>query len=104
MFTLLSLDPTNKKALEGMQRVEKATDGIEPGPEDDMEIAEESGEDLDYDASDAEVSWADNEVGIKKREEGRGSWWGVWGRTSRWDRTNQDLRMIWRLLKRVERT
>ncbi|XP_072022277.1 anaphase-promoting complex subunit 7-like [Amphiura filiformis] len=57
----LTLDPTNKKALEGMQKVEKATDGLEAGHEDEMEIAEESGEDLDYDASDAEVSWADNE-------------------------------------------
>ena len=45
---------------------EREADGIEPGPEDDMEIAEESGKDLDYDASDAEVSWADNEVGMKK--------------------------------------
>ena len=46
-----------------MQKVEKATDGLDAGPDDDMETMEESGEDLDFDASDAEVSWADNEVG-----------------------------------------
>ena len=56
------LDPTNKKVLEGIQKVEKVTDNVDLGQEDDMEALEESGEDVDYDASDTEVSWADNEV------------------------------------------
>ncbi|XP_033646823.1 anaphase-promoting complex subunit 7-like [Asterias rubens] len=57
----LGLDPTNKKVLEGIQKVEKVTDNVDLGQEDDMEALEESGEDVDYDASDTEVSWADNE-------------------------------------------
>ncbi|XP_038061823.1 anaphase-promoting complex subunit 7-like isoform X2 [Patiria miniata] len=57
----LGMDPTNKKVLDGIQKVEKVTDSIDHGQDDDMEALEESGEDVDFDASDTEVSWADNE-------------------------------------------
>ncbi|XP_071946347.1 anaphase-promoting complex subunit 7-like [Antedon mediterranea] len=55
----LSLDNKNKKARDGLERVEKSRDNLDPGVDDDMEGMEESGEDVDYDASDAEASWVD---------------------------------------------
>ncbi|XP_033099544.1 anaphase-promoting complex subunit 7-like [Anneissia japonica] len=55
----LSLDNKNKKARDGLERVEKSRDNLDPGVDDEMEGMDESGEDVDYDASDAEVSWVD---------------------------------------------
>ncbi|XP_072163719.1 anaphase-promoting complex subunit 7-like [Diadema setosum] len=58
----LSMDPENDKALQGMQKVEKASDSLEATVEDDMDAIEESGEDVgEYENSDPEGSWVDNE-------------------------------------------
>eukprot|EP00057_Strongylocentrotus_purpuratus_P013418 XP_011667892.1 PREDICTED: anaphase-promoting complex subunit 7 [Strongylocentrotus purpuratus] len=58
----LSMDPNNDKALQGMHKVEKSSDSLEATAEDDMDAIEESGEDVgEYENSDPEGSWVDNE-------------------------------------------
>ena len=57
------MDPNNDKALQGMHKVEKSSDSLEATAEDDMDAIEESGEDVgEYENSDPEGSWVDNEV------------------------------------------
>ncbi|XP_041455761.1 anaphase-promoting complex subunit 7-like [Lytechinus variegatus] len=58
----LSMDPSNDKAMQGMHKVEKSSDSLEATAEDDMDAIEESGEDVgEYENSDPEGSWVDNE-------------------------------------------
>ncbi|XP_070572262.1 anaphase-promoting complex subunit 7-like [Ptychodera flava] len=57
----LSMDPTNRKAMEGLQKVEQATDGIEGSADDDLDGMEESAEEAEMEPSDTDVEWPDQE-------------------------------------------
>ncbi|XP_077996045.1 anaphase-promoting complex subunit 7-like [Glandiceps talaboti] len=57
----LSMDPTNRKAMEGLQKVEQATDGLEGSADDDLDAMEESAEEAEMEPSDTDVEWPDQE-------------------------------------------
>ncbi|KAJ8042906.1 Anaphase-promoting complex subunit 7 [Holothuria leucospilota] len=56
----ISLDPSNTKAVQGLQRVENNSD-LEGGMEEDVEAVEESSEETEFDTSDNIGPWAETE-------------------------------------------
>ncbi|KAJ8311986.1 hypothetical protein KUTeg_009359 [Tegillarca granosa] len=58
----LSLDPSNSRAKEGMERVEKHNDvGLENGYDVDVEDMDNSDNENDYEFSDVESTWSETE-------------------------------------------
>lgn len=60
-----SLDTTNTKAVQGLQRVENSSDSLDVGMDEDGDAVEESSEEAEFDTSDTVGAWTETEVKMR---------------------------------------